>query len=92
LSPVTSIPPGAQIAVRAALSQAPWKSQAKIRKSYRFSVANNKSTHAGNPWLRYIRERLGKRIHFWPFDGWDIPARALGHRRSLSGAVEPQLR
>ena len=33
-----------------------------------------KSTHAGIPWLRYIRERLGKRVHFWPFDGWDIPA------------------
>mgnify|MGYP000128943684 CR=1 FL=1 len=33
-----------------------------------------KSTHAGIPWLRFIRERLGKRVHFWPFDGWDIPA------------------
>src|ERR1700722_13080754 len=33
-----------------------------------------KSTHAGLPWLRYIRRRLGKRAHFWPFDGWEIPA------------------
>jgi hypothetical protein len=33
-----------------------------------------KSTHAGIPWLRYIRKQLGKRVHFWPFDGWDIPA------------------
>jgi hypothetical protein len=33
-----------------------------------------KSTHAGIPWLRSIRERLGTRVHFWPFDGWDIPA------------------
>jgi len=33
-----------------------------------------KSTHAGIPWLRYIRQRLGRRVHFWPFDGWDIPA------------------
>lgn len=33
-----------------------------------------KSTHAGIPWLRYIRDQLGKRVHFWPFDGWDIPA------------------
>jgi hypothetical protein len=33
-----------------------------------------KSTHAGIPWLRFIRERLGPRVHFWPFDGWDIPA------------------
>jgi len=32
-----------------------------------------KSTHAGIPWLRYIRRELGNRVHFWPFDGWDIP-------------------
>jgi hypothetical protein len=32
-----------------------------------------KSTHAGIPWLRFIRQRLGPRVHFWPFDGWDIP-------------------
>ena len=33
-----------------------------------------KSTHAGIPWLRYLRRRLGERVHFWPFDGWQIPA------------------
>jgi hypothetical protein len=33
-----------------------------------------KSTHAGIPWLRFIRLRLGGRVHFWPFDGWEIPA------------------
>ena len=33
-----------------------------------------KSTHAGIPWLRFIRQRLGDRVHFWPFDGWEIPA------------------
>ena len=32
-----------------------------------------KSTHAGIPWLRFIRQELGARVHFWPFDGWDIP-------------------
>ena len=32
-----------------------------------------KSTHAGIPCLRFIRQRLGARVHFWPFDGWDIP-------------------
>jgi hypothetical protein len=32
-----------------------------------------KSTHAGIPWLRFIRRRVGPRVHFWPFDGWDIP-------------------
>lgn len=31
-----------------------------------------KSTHAGIPWLRFIRRDLGERVHFWPFDGWDI--------------------
>lgn len=34
-------------------------------------VAN--STHAGLPWLRYIRDQVGDRVHFWPFDGWAIP-------------------
>ena len=33
-----------------------------------------KSTHAGIPWLCFIRQRMGDRVHFWPFDGWDIPA------------------
>ena len=30
-------------------------------------------THAGIPWLLYIREQLAKsgpKVHFWPFDGW----------------------
>ena len=31
------------------------------------------STHAGLPWLRYIRRNLKGRVHFWPFDGWTIP-------------------
>ena len=33
-----------------------------------------KSTHAGLPWLRYLRHEVGERVHFWPFDGWDIPS------------------
>lgn len=33
-----------------------------------------KSTHAGLPWLRYLRNQLGGRVHFWPYDGWEIPA------------------
>lgn len=32
-----------------------------------------KSTHAGLPWVRYIRQEVGTRLHFWPFDGWEIP-------------------
>ena len=33
-----------------------------------------KSTHAGIPWLLFIRQRPGECVHFWPLDGWDIPA------------------
>jgi hypothetical protein len=32
-----------------------------------------KSTHAGLPWLLYLRRQCGDRLHFWPFDGWRIP-------------------
>ena len=45
-----------------------------------------KSTHAGIPWLRFIRQHLGPRVHFWPFDGWDIPA-----GRSAIAEVYPAL-
>jgi hypothetical protein len=45
-----------------------------------------KSTHAGIPWLRFIRERLSERVSFWPFDGWDIPA-----GRSAIAEVYPAL-
>src|SRR5215469_16430421 len=31
-----------------------------------------KSTYAGLPWLRHIRSHV-PHLHFWPFDGWDIP-------------------
>lgn len=33
-----------------------------------------KSTHAGLPWLQYLCKQLENRVHFWPFDGWGIPA------------------
>ncbi len=33
-----------------------------------------KSTHAGLPWLRYLRHAFADRVHFWPFDGWNVPA------------------
>lgn len=32
-----------------------------------------KSTHAGIPWLRRIRQAAGGKVHFWPFDGWSVP-------------------
>jgi hypothetical protein len=33
-----------------------------------------KSTHSGLPWLLYLRRKLAGKVHFWPFDSWDIPA------------------
>jgi hypothetical protein len=24
--------------------------------------------------LRFLRQWLGARVHFWPFDGWEVPA------------------
>lgn len=50
-----------------------WTAAAKS--VFRFDVqgAVAKSTHAGLPWLLYLKEHCGDQIHFWPFDGWDIP-------------------
>lgn len=31
------------------------------------------STHAGLPWLLQLRKQCKRPIHFWPFDGWEIP-------------------
>jgi hypothetical protein len=31
------------------------------------------STHAGLPWLLYLCKHFKRPIHFWPFDGWEIP-------------------
>ena len=55
---------------------------------FQFDVQGSvaKSTHAGIPWLRFIRQRLGSRVHFWPFDGWDVPA-----GRSAVAEVYPAL-
>ncbi|HEU4431066.1 MAG TPA: hypothetical protein VFT98_20075 [Myxococcota bacterium] len=44
------------------------------------------STHAGLPWLRFLRRELGARIHFWPFDGWQVPA-----GRSVIAEAYPRL-
>jgi hypothetical protein len=35
-----------------------------------------KSTFAGLPWLLYLRNWCKRPIHFWPFDGWEIPSGA----------------
>ena len=44
-----------------------------------------KSTHAGLPWLRYIRSHAPC-THFWPFDGWNVPP-----GRSVVAEVYPSL-
>lgn len=48
--------------------------RARAKSVFHFDVPGQvaKSTHAGLPWLRYIRQRAPK-THFWPFDGWEIP-------------------
>ncbi len=50
--------------------------RARAKSVFHFDVQGQvaKSTHAGIPWLRFIRQETERRIHFWPFDGWDIPA------------------
>jgi len=45
-----------------------------------------KSTHSGLPWLYYLRRQVGDRVHFWPFDGWDVPT-----GRSVMAEVFPSL-
>ena len=45
-----------------------------------------KSTHAGLPWLLYLRRQLGDRLHCWPFDGWQVPT-----GRSAVAEVYPAL-
>ncbi len=49
--------------------------RARAKSVFQFDVQGQvaKSTHAGIPWLRYIRQQLGRQVHFWPFDGWSVP-------------------
>ncbi len=44
------------------------------------------STHAGLPWLGYLRTHCREKVHFWPFDGWEIPT-----GRSVVAEVYPSL-
>ncbi len=55
---------------------------------FHFDVQDSvaKSTPAGLPWLRYIRQCLPGRVHFWPFDGWALPS-----GRSVIVEVYPSL-
>ena len=49
--------------------------RAGAKSVFHFDVPGSvaKSTHAGLPWLRYLRQEVGDRIHCWPFDGWEVP-------------------
>jgi hypothetical protein len=75
----------------ARMGKSTWRRIAEMRarraKSvFHFDVQGSvaKSTHSGLPWLRYIRSRT--LVHFWPFDGWQIPA-----GRSAVAEVYPAL-
>jgi hypothetical protein len=65
----------------ARLGDSRWRRLTEIRAGaaksvFHFDVqgAVAKATHAGLPWLRYLRQQVGSRAHFWPFDGWGVPA------------------
>jgi hypothetical protein len=47
----------------------------RAKSVFHFDVQGSvaKSTHAGLPWLRFLRLLLGTQLHFWPFDGWNPP-------------------
>lgn len=49
--------------------------RARAKSVFQFNVQGSvaHSTHAGIPWLRYIRRHAKDRVHFWPFDGWSVP-------------------
>jgi hypothetical protein len=48
--------------------------RAQAKSVFHFDVPRSvaKSTHAGIPWVRYLRNRVADRVHFWPFEGWQI--------------------
>jgi len=58
------------------------------KSAFHFDVQGSvaKSTHSGIPWLRYLRQNVKDRVHFWPFDGWIVPP-----NRSVVAEVYPAL-
>ncbi len=60
----------------------------RAKSVFHFDVQGSvaKSTHAGLPWLRFLRNECGSKLHFWPFDGW-VPPR----RSSVIAEVYPAL-
>lgn len=50
-----------------------WTSSAKSVFEFDVQGSVAKSTHAGIPWLKRVRETAGEHVHFWPFGGWLPP-------------------
>ena len=48
-----------------------WTSSAKSVFQFDMQGSVAKSSHAGIPWLKWLREEIGERLHLWPFDGWE---------------------
>lgn len=63
-----------------------WTPSAKSAFQFDVQGAVAKATYAGLPWLRHLRQGLNGIVHFWPFDGWDVP-----HGRSVIAEVYPSL-
>jgi len=47
-----------------------WTSSAKSVFQFDMQGSVAKSSHAGVPWLMWLRDQAADRLHFWPFDGW----------------------
>lgn len=60
----------------------------RAKSVFHFDVQGSvaKASHAGIPWLRYLRQQLGSSLHCWPFDGWVAPV-----GRSVIAEVYPAL-
>lgn len=47
-----------------------WTSSAKSVFQFDMQGSVAKSSHAGIPWLKWLRDEVGEHLHVWPFDGW----------------------
>jgi len=63
-----------------------WTSSAKSVFQFDCQGQVAKASHAGIPWLWHVRRTAGDRVHFWPFDGWDVP-----EGRSVIAEVYPSI-
>ncbi len=94
---VESVREGTEGAARARSGHSRWRRLAETRAGaksvFHFDVPGTvaKSTHAGLPWLLYLRRQTRGRVHFWPFDGWEIPGRRSVVAEAYPGALEQEL-